>query len=308
MSVLVVGSFIVDLVARTERAPQAGETVAGLSFDSYLGGKGANQAVAARRMGADVVMAGCVGDDGYGREFIDLFDREGIPARHVKISAGNKTGCSLVTVETSGQNRICMVAGSNLDYTVEDARALEPTLKDSRVVITQCEMRAEIADEVAAMCKKHGVKFILNPAPARPLCDLTLSATYVLTPNETELGIIVGRDLKTNADYEQACRTLINKGVQNVVVTLGAAGCLLVNAQTVKYIEGFKVKAVDTVGAGDSFTGSLGALIDEGYSVEDALRVCSAVGALAVQKSGAIPSMPYRRDVEKFIAERSSAN
>ena len=301
MSVLVVGSFIVDLVARTERAPQAGETVAGISFNSFLGGKGANQAVAARRMGADVVMAGCVGDDGYGADFKKLFKREGMSADYIKTSKGNTTGCSLVTVELSGQNRICMVAGSNLDYTADDVAALEQLVKNANVVVTQCEMKEEVVPALAALCKKHGVKFILNPAPARRLSDEVLSSVYVLTPNETELGIIVGKKIETDDEYVSAAKELLQKGVKNVVVTLGSNGCLLVNADTVRHIKSYKVKAVDTVGAGDSFTGSLAALIDEGYTPEAALPVCSAVGALAVLKEGAIPSMPLRKDVDKFL-------
>lgn len=301
MSVLVVGSFIVDLVARTERAPQAGETVAGISFNSFLGGKGANQAVAARRMGADVVMAGCVGDDGYGADFKKLFKMEGMSADYIKTSKGNTTGCSLVTVELSGQNRICMVAGSNLDYTADDVAALEQLVKNANVVVTQCEMKEEVVPALAALCKKHGVKFILNPAPARRLSDEVLSSVYVLTPNETELGIIVGKKIETDDEYVSAAKELLQKGVKNVVVTLGSNGCLLVNADTVRHIKSYKVKAVDTVGAGDSFTGSLAALIDEGYTTEAALPVCSAVGALAVLKEGAIPSMPLRKEVDKFL-------
>lgn len=301
MSVLVVGSFITDFVARTERAPQAGETVAGISFNSFLGGKGANQAVAAKRMGADVTMAGCVGNDIYGKQFLSLFEREGMSTRYIKVSEDGKTGCSLVTVESSGQNRICMVAGSNMDYTAEDAAALEPIVARSDVVVTQHEMRVDVVEMLAELCKAHGTKLILNPAPARAVSDKVLSSVYVLTPNETELGILVGKTLKSEAEYIAACKQLLGNGVRHVVVTLGSAGCLLVNSDTVKHIDGFKVKAVDTVGAGDSFTGALAALIDEGAKIEDALRVCCGVGALAVQKEGAIPSMPYRADVDAFI-------
>lgn len=301
MSVLVVGSFIADLVVRTERAPEAGESVAGISFNGFLGGKGANQAVAAKRMGANVTMVGCVGNDSYGKEFKELFEREGMTTEHIKVSENGRTGCSLVTVETSGQNRICMVAGSNLDYSAKDAYKLEPFVKKANVVVTQCEMRPEIVDVLAELCKKHKVKFILNPAPARKLSDDVIGSVFAITPNETELGIIAGMEIKTDEDYVTASKLLLKKGAKNVVVTLGSAGCLLVNETTVKRISSYKVKAVDTVGAGDSFTGSLSALIDEGVKIEDALSVCSAVGALAVQTEGAIPSMPYRKAVEAFL-------
>lgn len=304
MGILVAGSFVTDFVARTERAPAAGETVTGLSFDTFMGGKGANQAVAARRLGSEVTMVGCVGEDVFGKEFLRLFRSEGIDVRNVKSSACAKTGCSLVTVETSGQNRICMIPGSNLEYSAEELLSVEKEISEANVVVTQCEMRREIVDLLSAVCKRHAVKLILNPAPARSFSDEVFSAVYVLTPNETELGVIVGRELTTQDDYISAGKELIEKGVRNVVVTLGAKGCLWVSREGAKMFSAFKVKAVDTVGAGDSFTGALAAMLDEGADFEKALIFASAVGALAVQKEGAIPSMPKRSEVEAFLAAK----
>ena len=301
MRVLVVGSFIVDLVARTERAPEAGESVRGLSFNRYPGGKGANQAVAAKRLGADVIMAGCVGNDDFGRDFFGIFKEEGIPTDYIKKSDKSSTGCSLVTVETSGQNRICMVPGANLDYTVEDLTALEEVIVSSEIVVTQCEMRPEIVDELAKLCAKHSKKFVLNPAPARSLSDETLKAVYILTPNETELAAIVGRELESDEDYASAGKELLLKGVKNVVVTLGSKGSMLINGDGVTKIPSVKVKAVDTVGAGDSFTGALSATLAAGKDLITALKTATATAAVSVQRNGAIPSMPNLNEVTALL-------
>lgn len=300
MSVLVVGSFVVDLVAQCERAPEAGETLTGKSFNIYLGGKGANQAIAAKRMGANVVMAGCLGTDIFGDDFIKTFKQEGLSVENITRTEEDRTGCSLVTLETNGQNRICMTPGANLHYTIDDLKKIEPLIKEADVVVTQCEMQPAIVDELAKLCKKYKKKYILNPAPARQFSDETLSTLYAITPNETELGIIVGRELKKEEDYVNASKYLIAKGVQNVVVTLGSKGSLLVNETQIERVPVMKVTAVDTVGAGDSFTGSLAAFVDEGKSVLDGMRLSTIVGGLQVQRRGAIPAMPYRKEVEEI--------
>ena len=300
MSVLVVGSFVVDLVALCDRAPEAGETLTGKSFNIYLGGKGANQAVAAKRMGADVTMVGCVGCDIFGDDFVKTFVEEGMSTQYIVRTDKARTGCSLVTLETNGQNRICMTPGANLLYTIENLESIEPLIKQAEVVVTQCEMSPEIVDELAKLCKKHSKKFVLNPAPARTFCDETLSACYVISPNETELGVIVGKQLISDKEYIEAARELLSKGVQNVVVTLGSRGSLLVNNEQTTFVSAMKVKAVDTVGAGDSFTGSLAAFTDEGKDVLASMRLSTIVGGLQVQKHGAIPSMPYRNELDKI--------
>lgn len=298
MSVLVVGSFVTDLVATTDRAPEAGESVRGNSFNIYLGGKGVNQAVAARRMGADVVMVGCVGRDTFGDNFIDVLKKEGMTTDYIKRS-DSPTGCSLVILDKSGQNRICMTPGANLDYTVEDLRGVEHLIEEADVVVTQCEMIPEIVDELARMCKKHSKKLILNPAPARIMSDEVISSSYVISPNETELGVLVGSDPVTDQDYIDGAKVLLKKGADNVIVTLGSRGSLLVNKDTVEIVPAMKVKAVDTVGAGDSFTGSLSAFVTEGKDVLSAMRLSTRVAGIQVTRHGAIPSMPYREEIEQ---------
>lgn len=304
MSVLVVGSFIVDCVATCKRAPEAGETVVGDSYNTYLGGKGANQAFAAIRMGSKTTMVGCVGNDGFGKQFFETLEAEGFDTSVVKVSQNNSTGVSLVTVEHSGQNRICMTPGANLDYYVEDLDKLEDLIKESDIIVTQLEMRYDIAAHLAKLAKKHGKKFILNPAPAREIDDEVISSCYIMTPNETELGIIINRKIETMDEYIEGAKVLLEKGCQNVIVTLGTVGSLLVNKDGHKLVPAFKVKAVDTVGAGDSFTGSLSAMLDQGREMLDAMQIATAVAALEVQRKGAIPAMPYREEVFKFLEEK----
>ena len=303
MSVLVVGSFITDCIATCKRAPEAGETLVGNTFNTYLGGKGANQAFAAKRMGSETLMVGAVGKDNFGNMFYECLAQEGFDTS-VVVSKDNSTGTSLVTVEESGQNRICMVPGANFDYTVEDLLKIEDRIANSDIIVTQCEMQYEIVVELAKLAKKHGKKFILNPAPARHLDDEVLNGVYLITPNETELGIIIDRELVTLEDYIEGAKVLLAKGVQNVIVTLGTVGSLLVNNEGHKLVPAFKVKAIDTVGAGDSFTGSLSAMLDQGRSLLDAMQIATAVAALEVQKCGAIPAMPYRNDVFEFLKEK----
>ena len=304
MSVLVVGSFIVDCVATCKRAPEAGETVVGDSYNTYLGGKGANQAFASIRMGSKTTMVGCVGNDGFGKQFFETLEAEGFDTSVVKVSDKYSTGVSLVTVEHSGQNRICMTPGANLDYYTEDLDKLESLVAESDIIVTQLEMRYDICSHLAKLAKKHGKKFILNPAPAAPIDDETLDGVYCITPNETELGIIINRKIETMEEYVEGAKVLLDKGCQNVIVTLGTIGSLLVNKEGHTLIPAFKVKAIDTVGAGDSFTGSLSAMLDQGRPLPEAMQIATAVAALEVQCKGAIPAMPYRENVFKFLEEK----
>lgn len=304
MSVLVVGSFVVDCIATCKRAPEAGETVIGDSYNTYLGGKGANQAFASIRMGSKTTMVGCVGNDGFGKQFKETLENEGFDISYLKTTDKHSTGVSLVTVEHSGQNRICMTPGANLDYTVNDLLEIEELIANSDVIVTQFEMQYEIAQELVRLAKKHNKKMILNPAPARSIDDETLNGLYCITPNETELGIIIDRKIETMEEYIEGAKVLLEKGCLNVIVTLGTKGSLLVNKDGAKLIPAFVVKAIDTVGAGDSFTGSLSAMIDQGKSLLDAMQIATAVAALEVQRNGAIPAMPYKEEVYEFLKQQ----
>ncbi len=304
MSVLVVGSFITDFVGRCAKAPVAGESVVGKSFNTYPGGKGANQAVACARMGSKTYMAGCVGDDLFGENFINIFKNEGFDTKYIKVAKGTSTGASIVTVEDSGQNRIVMTPGANLLYTTKDIDELDDVLKEVSYCVTQAEQTEEVFEYLVKKCKEHNVKLIYNPAPARHISDESLKGLFMVTPNETELGVIIDKEVITDEDYLNGAKELVSKGVENVVVTLGTRGCLYVNKDEHMLIPAFKVKAIDTVGAGDSFTGSLAASLDQGKTIKESLKISNAVGALEVQKNGAIPAMPYKAEVEEFLKDK----
>ncbi len=301
MSILVVGSFMMDCVTRTPQAPQAGETITGISYKNYPGGKGANQAVAARRMGAEVIMAGMVGNDSYGETFINIMKNAGIDIKNIKKTNNASTGIGSITLEENGQNRIIIVPGANYEYSVADLMTLEDCIKEVDIVLTQLELREEITEKLAELCQLHKKIFILNPAPARSLSDKVLKAVSILTPNETELQLLTGMKLSSMKDYVKGARLLCNAGVKTVVVTLGDKGCLFVNLNKEIHLPGYKVPVVDTTGAGDSFTGSLAASIDSGLDIRKSIKIANAVGALTIQKNGAIPSLPDKDEVLAFM-------
>lgn len=295
-----------DMVVRTNRAPEAGETLMGQAFALSPGGKGANQAVAAARLGAKVTMIGRVGKDTFGTEMLEVIDREGIDIEHISTSETQATGVASIVLEESGENRIIVVPGANIDLTVEDIQALESVISQAEMVVIQLEMDLAMSEQAVAIAHRHGIPVILNPAPARKLKDEMLSQVTYLTPNETEAGILSGMTVDSVEAAEEAASILLQKGVQNVIVTLGSKGALIVNAEGTKTISGFPVQAVDTVAAGDSFNGALAQQLVLGKSLEEAVGFANAVGALAVGKEGAIPSLPYLSEVEQFLKQVSA--
>lgn len=306
MAIVVVGSLNMDMVVRTNRAPEAGETLMGQAFSLSPGGKGANQAVAAARLGAKVTMIGRVGKDTFGTEMLEVIDREGIDIEHISTSETQATGVASIVLEESGENRIIVVPGANIDLTVEDIQALESVISQAEMVVIQLEMDLAMSEQAVAIAHRHGIPVILNPAPARKLKDEMLSQVTYLTPNETEAGILSGMTVDSVEAAEEAASILLQKGVQNVIVTLGSKGALIVNAEGTKTISGFPVQAVDTVAAGDSFNGALAQQLVLGKSLEEAVGFANAVGALAVGKEGAIPSLPYLSEVEQFLKQVSA--
>lgn len=277
--VVVVGSFMMDLVARTSKLPKPGETVIGESFSQFLGGKGFNQAVAAARSGGTVSMVGCVGDDAFGREFLDALDREGIERSGVSIDAEEGTGVGLPVVESSGQNAIVVIPRAN-----HSLRTLPvSTIATAKVVLLQWELTARVTVEAARIAKEAGAIVVLNPAPAvGDLRDYD-GLIDVLVPNESEaaaLGSIDGIDL---------------------VLTLGERGALVRSGGREQRFDPHDVTCIDTVGAGDAFCGALCAALAGGADLFDAARIGNAAGALAVTKAGAEPSMPHRADIEVLL-------
>lgn len=298
MNILVVGSFMMDQVVTTSLVPQKGETVIGESFTINPGGKGANQAVTAQRLGAKVKMVGQLGDDPNGEVFVRVLNDEGIDIQDILIDTKQNTGVGFITKETSGDNRIIVVPGANMTYRYSDFEKIINKLDEISIAILQLEMDFEVTYKIISKLQNLQIPIILNPAPAQILSDKWLSKINYLTPNETELGILTNSVIETLEDVEKAVNQLLDKGVDNVIVTLGDKGAYFANQFETGYVEANKVEVVDTVAAGDSFNGALAVAILEGKSMRDSVMFANRVGSMTVTKVGAISSLPYRKDLD----------
>lgn len=298
--ITVIGSFVMDNVAKMDCFPQAGQTVLGNSLELFPGGKGANQCVAAARLGGDVEMVGMLGRDANGDTFRKILREEGIESRYV-FSCDKPTAVAQVQIDASGQNRICVIPSSNYAFGFDDLERVDSVLQNTELVVLQLEMRLDVTAEIIRRAHRYGVKVLLNPAPAVKLDQSVLVSVDYLTPNETELSILTDMPTDTDHDVIAAAKALLKSGVKNIIATLGRRGALIVNAELCEIVDGYRVKAVDTVAAGDSFNGALAVALTEGKTLPQAVRFANAMGALTVQKNGAIPSLHTRIQLEDFM-------
>ncbi|MBA2806301.1 ribokinase [Streptomyces sp. KM273126] len=296
---LVVGSANADLVVGVERRPGAGETVLGSDLALHPGGKGANQAVAAARLGARTALLARVGDDAHGRLLLDSQREAGVDTVGVLVG-GAPTGVALITVDPSGDNSIVVSPGANGRLLPEDIRAAVSLLHASSVVSAQLEIPLETVVEVARNLP-DGTRFVLNPSPPRPLPDELLAACDPLIVNEHEARVIAGDDL--GGSPEDWARTLLALGPRSVVVTLGAEGALVASAEGSVRVPSVKVEAVDTTGAGDAFTAALAWKLGTGAELAEAAAYAARVGAAAVTKAGAQVSFPTAEEVASLRGE-----
>lgn len=301
--ITIIGSFVVDMVAKMERFPQAGETILGESVNYFLGGKGINQCVSVARLGGDAEMIGMLGDDENGKKFRELMNENGIKSESV-FSCGYPTAVAQVQIDGNGQNRICVIPSANYIFDLKDVDKIDDKLKTTEIVLLQLELKKEVVEEIIRRAHKYGKTVILNPAPAQKLSDEILSMIDYITPNETELAIISGEKTDSRAEVEKALERLLDKGVKAVVATLGKDGAVIARKNKKTYGSPYRVNVVDTVAAGDSFNGALAVAISEGKSDEEILRFANAMGALTVSKNGAIPSIHTRKEVEEFLLTR----
>jgi ribokinase len=293
---LVVGSANADLVIGVDRRPGAGETVLGSDLATHPGGKGANQAVAAARLGARTALLARVGDDAHGRLLLDSQRAAGVDTVGVLVG-GAPTGVALITVDPSGDNSIVVSPGANGRLTPADVKAAESLFHASRVVSAQLEIPLETVEEVVRVLPPD-TRFVLNPSPPRPLPSEVLAACDPLIVNEHEAKVILG-DTVAGAEPEDWARLLLAKGPRSVVVTLGASGALVASAaEGVVHVPPVKVAAVDTTGAGDSFTAALAWKLGAGLPLAEAAAYAARVGAVAVTRRGAQESFPTAAEVE----------
>ncbi len=300
--VVVLGSSGYDLTIRLPRLPRPGETLLGGAFQTGPGGKGANAAVAARRAGAEVVFLTAFGDDDFGRQLIEHDRAEGLDLSHAKTVVGLSNQVALIFVGGEGENLIGVAPGASDHLTPEDIDALPDTLFRAGDVFLACleVPRATVARGLAR-ATRAGMTTLLNPAPADPaiLAEEILNCVGVLTPNQDEALVLTGVDVATLDDAERAARALRDRGARDVIVTLGAAGALVVAGQTVRYVATPEVEAVDTVGAGDAFNGALAVALAEGRTLVEAAAWACVAGALAVTQPGAQGGLPSRVEIDR---------
>ncbi|VVO12990.1 ribokinase [Pseudomonas fluorescens] len=298
--VVVVGSLNMDLVTRAERLPRAGETLIGQSFATVSGGKGANQAVAAARLGAQVSMIGCVGGDGYGEQLRAALLAEQIDCQAVTTVEGS-SGVALIVVDDSSQNSIVIVAGANGQLMPEVVSAFDAVLQTADVIICQLEVPMQTVGYTLKRGRELGKTMILNPAPASsPLPAHWYSSIDYLIPNESEASALSGLPVDSLATAEAAAGRLIAAGAGKVIVTLGAQGSLFANGQGFEHFPAPKVKALDTTAAGDTCVGGFAAALAAGQSEAEAIRFGQIAAALSVTRAGAQPSIPTLSDVQAF--------
>ena len=299
--VTVVGSFMYDLVATVPRRPKTGETLVGNTFGMFLGGKGANQAIAASRAGSKVTMVGRLGNDFFGKQFFEKFSKEGINTDFVAQDDENGTGVAMPLIDASGDNSIVIIPQANMALTVENINQAQSTIADADVLVMQCEVPMDANQRAAEIAKQNDTLVILNPAPAQLIPDQILKLVDIIIPNEIETETLTGLPTKTENEVLVAGRNLLSKGVETVILTLGDRGSLLLNEDGEKLIPAFDVSVVDTTAAGDSFCGVLAASLANGISINLSVEIANAAGALAVTKLGAEPSLPQRDAIDDLL-------
>lgn len=301
---VVLGSVNADHVLRVPAFPRPGETLHGRDYQVIPGGKGANQAVAAARLNADIGFIACVGDDAFGITIRESFKCDGINIAGVKMQPNCPTGIAMIQVSASGENTICLSPEANEYLT---AARIEPDIvriREARFLLMQLETPLEGIERAAREAKAHQTSVILNPAPARALPDSLLSCIDVITPNETEAEVLTGITVTDNQTAQLAANELHRKGIEIVLITLGAKGVWLSQNGRGQLIPGYRVDAVDTTAAGDTFNGALVTGLLENMSLESAIRFAHAAAAISVTRFGAQTSIPTRAEVDAFLAER----
>ena len=305
-NIIVVGSLNADLVVRVPRFPQPGETISGEDLSIIPGGKGANQAVAAARQGTSVSMLGRVGNDSFGPELVNNLKQNHVDTSHVQIDKTSSTGTATIIVDSNGQNVIVLSPGGNGKVVPADMN--EVAFSDYQILLLQLEIPLETVLSAARRAKESGLRILLNPAPARSLPDELISMTDFILPNEGELSLLTGQAVNDISSAEKAAKVLLARGAQNVIVTLGAKGALIVSMEQVTHVNTYQVDVVDTTAAGDAFIGGFASALLQNKSLEEAVHYSCACGALAATKFGAQPSLPTQEEVEKFLDQSPIPN
>jgi ribokinase len=299
--IVVVGSSNTDLVMKLPRLPRPGETIIGGTFSMAAGGKGANQAVAASRAGGDVSFIAKIGNDHFGTQALDGFRKDGLDTQFVDVAPATASGIGLIFVDRNGENCIGVASGANNELLPADIDKARGVIASADVLLLQLEIPLSTVEAAIHIASKAGVRVLLNPAPAQRLDPRLLKRISVITPNENEAEVLTGVHVSDETSIATAASILRNHSIPAVVVTLGARGAYLSDADGGRFISPFKVEAVDSTAAGDVFSGALAVALGERLAVEDAVRFACAAAALSVTKLGAQPSAPTRAHITTFL-------
>jgi ribokinase len=299
--ILIMGSSNVDLVLRVSRFPLPGETITGENLVTAFGGKGANQAIAARRLGGEVTFLTKLGADAFGESYRKYLTDAGLPPRFLLRDRKLPSGVAAIELIPGGENRIIVSPGANGSLSVKDLQNHPDAWKGAGVFVVQLEIPLKTVKQGLLLARKKGCLTILNPAPAAPLPPEILSRVDFLVPNEWEAQSLAGVKIRGKKDLPRIAQKLLGQGVQNVVITLGAGGLYFQNRVEEMWMDAIRVRAVDTTAAGDAFVGTLACGLAEGKPTREALKMANAAGGLTATRLGAQPSLPRRRELEKFL-------
>ena len=298
--IVVVGSINMDVVIRVPRIPAVGETVLAKGQNLFGGGKGANQAIAASRLGGNVYMIGRLGDDVYGKKLHQELVKSNVNVEGVEFDPEVPTGTAYIYVSDQGENNIVVNPGANSKVDRNQIDRYEALFQDAEYCVIQMEIPIDTVEYVISLCKKKNIKVILNPAPAHTLSDEAFKDLYMILPNETELGILCNN----NGSLEEMADHIYNKGVKNVIVTLGEKGCMLVNNEGVKHFPAPPFSPVDTTAAGDAFVAGMTVGLSEGMNYEKAIKFASYVAGVTISREGAQNSLPNRDTVDSYFFKK----
>ncbi|WP_411679612.1 ribokinase [Clostridium thailandense] len=300
--ICILGSINMDLVLRVDRMVKSGETILSKDYKKISGGKGANQAVAAKRLGCNVCFIGKVGDDENGYQLMKVLEKDQIDISNIKYSKSSPTGMAIITVDDSGSNSIIVIPGANMEISEKDIEEAEEIIKNSKLLIAQFETPLESTINAFRVAKANGVTTILNPAPAKKVPDELLKLTDIIIPNETEAFDLTGVKVEDIEGVKKAAKVFVEKGVKFVIITLGERGAALLDDEKLSIVQAHKVKVIDTTAAGDSFIGALASKLQsedkiDFETIERAIKFSNKVSSIVVQRQGAQPSLPHLEEV-----------
>lgn len=296
--IIVIGSSNIDMVARTSHLPAPGETILGGEFFMNQGGKGANQAVAVKRLGGNLIFVAKLGNDILGQQSVDYFKKEGIDTKYITLDENSASGVALISVDDHAENSIVVASGANMLLNEQDVDKVVEEMCEGDILLMQLEIPIQTVEYAARRAFEKGVKVVLNPAPARSLPKELLRYLFMITPNRIEAEMLTGIKIVNDADAERVAKEISAMGVQNIIVTLGSKGCLVREGDTSYCVDAFKVEPVDTTAAGDTFNGALCVGLAEGMNLRQAAVMASKASSVAVTRMGAQSSIPHRKELD----------